>query len=156
MLGGAPLNAAVQAHQIGRFLGGYAVMASRIGGDELGQALVDTLQTRSMDTTPLQRDPEAPGTVKVTLRGTEPEYEIIEDVAWDRLDWDDTLERLAKRAMRSVSARLASVSNPPGPLSSDSSRLLAKRHDCSTSICGNTTFQWMYLRLASPPHPSSR
>ena len=31
VLGGAPLNAAVQAHQIGRFLGGYAVMASRIG-----------------------------------------------------------------------------------------------------------------------------
>ena len=98
VLGGAPLNAAVQAHQIGRFLGGYAVMASRIGNDELGQALVDTLQARGMDTTPLQRDPEAPtGTVKVTLRGTEPEYEIIEDVAWDRLDWDDTLERLDER-----------------------------------------------------------
>ncbi|HBT22573.1 MAG TPA: carbohydrate kinase [Verrucomicrobiales bacterium] len=98
VLGGAPLNAAVQAHQIGRFLGGYAVMASRIGNDELGQAMVDTLQARGMDTTPLQRDPEAPtGTVKVTLRDTEPEYEIIEDVAWDRLDWDDTLERLAKR-----------------------------------------------------------
>ena len=98
VLGGAPLNAAVQAHQIGRFLGGYAVMASRIGNDELGQALVDTLQARGMATTPRQRDPEAPtGTVKVTLRGTEPEYEIIEDVAWDRLEWDDTLERLAKR-----------------------------------------------------------
>ena len=65
VLGGAPLNAAVQAQQIGRFLGGYAVMASRIGNDELGQALVDTLQSRGMDTDPLQRDPEAPtGTVK--------------------------------------------------------------------------------------------
>ena len=98
VLGGAPLNAAVQAHQIGRLIGGQAVMSSRIGNDELGHALKDNLQARGMDTKTLQRDSEAPtGTVKVTLRGTEPEYEIIENVAWDRLEWDDTLERLAQR-----------------------------------------------------------
>ena len=98
ILGGAPLNATVQAHQVGRFLGGQAVMASRIGEDALGQALVENLTARGMATTQLQRDPKAPtGTVNVTLRGTEPEYEIIEGVAWDRLEWDDTLERLAKR-----------------------------------------------------------
>ena len=98
VLGGAPLNAAVQAHQIGRHLGGQAVMASRIGDDELGQALAENLASRGMDDTVLQRDSNAPtGTVKVTLRGTEPEYEIIQNVAWDRLEWDDTLTRLAKR-----------------------------------------------------------
>jgi len=98
VLGGAPLNATVQAHQIGLVLGGQAVMASRIGKDELGQSMIDNLRSRGMDSSSLQKDPEAPtGTVKVTLRGTEPEYKIIEDVAWDRFDWNDTLTTLAKR-----------------------------------------------------------
>jgi fructokinase len=93
-LGGAPLNAAVQSHQ----LGNNAVVASRIGGDTLGRALLDDLARRGMDTNFIQRDPDAPtGTVEITLRDGEPAYEIIGDTAWDQLAWDESLAGLAKR-----------------------------------------------------------
>ena len=93
-LGGAPLNAAVQSHQ----LGNNAVVASRIGGDTLGRALLDDLTRRGMDTAFIQTDSDAPtGTVEITLRNGEPEYEIIGDTAWDRLAWDESLAGLAKR-----------------------------------------------------------
>ena len=93
-LGGAPLNAAVQSHQ----LGNRAVVASRIGGDALGQALLHDLTTRGMDTAFIQRDPAAPtGTVEVILRNSEPEYDIVRNVAWDRLAWDESLASLAKQ-----------------------------------------------------------
>ncbi|MEE2947577.1 MAG: carbohydrate kinase [Verrucomicrobiota bacterium] len=93
-LGGAPLNVALQAHQ----LGNHAVVASRIGGDTLGQSLIDDLAMRGMDTTFIQHDPDAPtGTVEVTLRDGEPEYDIVRNVAWDRLSWDESLASLAKR-----------------------------------------------------------
>ena len=93
-LGGAPLNAAVQAHQ----LGNNAVVASRIGRDALGQALLDDLAGRGMDTSFIQRDPHAPtGTVQVTLRDGEPEYDITHGAAWERLAWDEPLAGLAKR-----------------------------------------------------------
>ena len=93
-LGGAPLNAAVQSHQ----LGNNAVVASRIGGDTLGRALLDDLARRGMDTAFIQTDSDAPtGTVEITLRNGEPEYKIIGDTAWDRLAWDESLVGLAKR-----------------------------------------------------------
>ena len=93
-LGGAPLNAAVQAHQ----LGNNAVVASRIGHDAIGQALLDDLAGRGMDTNFIQRDPHAPtGTVEVTLQDGEPEYDIKRGTAWDRLAWDEPLAGLAKR-----------------------------------------------------------
>ena len=93
-LGGAPLNAAGQSHQ----LGNRAVVASRIGGDALGQALLHDLTTRGMGTAFIQRDPDAPtGTVEVILRNGEPEYDIVRNVAWDRLAWDESLASLAKQ-----------------------------------------------------------
>ena len=93
-LGGAPLNAAVQSHQ----LGNNAVVASRIGHDALGQALLGDLAKRGMDTSFIQRDSDAPtGTVEITLRDGEPDYEIVRGVAWDRLAWDESLAGLAKR-----------------------------------------------------------
>ena len=93
-LGGAPLNAAVQSHQ----LGNRAVVASRIGSDALGQALLHDLTTRDMDTAFIQRDPDAPtGTVEIILRNGEPEYDIVRNVAWDRLAWDESLASLAKQ-----------------------------------------------------------
>ena len=93
-LGGAPLNAAVQSHQ----LGNNAVVTSRIGRDALGQALLDDLAKRGMNTAFIQSDPDAPtGTVDVFLRDGEPEYDIISGVAWDRLAWDESLVGLVKR-----------------------------------------------------------
>ena len=50
-LGGAPLNAVVQAHQLGTLIGGTAaIVVSRIGRDKLGQALLGELDSRGIDT----------------------------------------------------------------------------------------------------------
>ncbi len=93
-LGGAPLNAAVQAHQ----LGNNSVVASRIGRDALGQSLLDDLVDRGMDTVFIQSDDDAAtGTVAITLHDGEPEYDIHSGVAWDRIAWDKSLSSLAKR-----------------------------------------------------------
>ena len=96
VLGGAPLNAALQAQQIGLYLGGHAVMVSRIGQDELGRSLTKRLKEHGMDHTFLQQDTNAStGTVNITLNGTEPKYEITENVAWDKLEWSESLSNLA-------------------------------------------------------------
>ncbi|MGA8108943.1 MAG: PfkB family carbohydrate kinase, partial [Acidobacteriaceae bacterium] len=81
-LGGAPANFAVMA---GR-LGNRAVVASRIGADELGDQAVETLEGLPVESGFLQRDREfATGTVTVALEKGEPRYTIHEPVAWDRL-----------------------------------------------------------------------
>jgi fructokinase len=96
ILGGAPLNVAVHAHQMASMLGGQGIPASRIGRDELGRRVIDELSARGIPTTGLQVDDERPtGRVLVTLRGKEPSYEIVPDAAWDRLAFNDDLERLA-------------------------------------------------------------
>jgi fructokinase len=96
VLGGAPLNAAVHAHQLAAMLagGGRGIPASRIGGDDLGCRLIEELTARGIPTLGLQHDPDRPtGQVLVTLHAGEPSYEIVADAAWDRLafsaDWRD-------------------------------------------------------------------
>ena len=98
VLGGAPLNAVFQANQIGLHLGGKAVMVSRIGEDELGKSLFKKIKEHGMDHTFIQQDPNADtGTVSITLNLTEPEYEITKNVAWDKLEWNESLSDLANR-----------------------------------------------------------
>lgn len=95
-LGGAPLNVAVHAHQ----LGNQGVVASRVGQDALGEQVRRELLDRGMTTNHLQFDPDRPtGTVVVAFDAHgEPQYDIIRDVAWDALQWDHDLDRLAHRA----------------------------------------------------------
>ena len=98
ILGGAPLNVAVHAHQLGQVRGGQGVVVSRIGQDDLGRRVVDDLTARGMSTAHLQTDPDRPtGRVYVgtDARG-QPEYEIVEGVAWDWLQADPDLEDLAR------------------------------------------------------------
>src|SRR5438067_7101191 len=77
ILGGAPLNVAVHAHQMASILGGCGIPASRIGRDELGRRVIDELSARGIPTSALQLDEERPtGRVLVTLREGEPSYEI--------------------------------------------------------------------------------
>lgn len=94
VLGGAPLNVAVHARQLG--LDG--VLASRVGRDALGARLREELASRSLSAEHLQTDPELPtGTVGVTLRDGEPQYDIVRNVAWDRIEFTPGLEALASR-----------------------------------------------------------
>lgn len=99
VMGGAPLNATLIAYLIGRQFDLDATIVSRIGRDALGDRLVETLRERGLDGTYLQIDPEAPtGRVRVEMIDGEPHYEIIRNVAWDRLAWNDALATLAPRA----------------------------------------------------------
>ena len=95
-LGGAPANFAY----ISSLLGDNAVIASRIGRDTLGEAVLARLEGLGLESGHLQRDPIRPtGTVKVTLGNDgQPRFEITEGVAWDFVEWTSEFEILAKQA----------------------------------------------------------
>jgi fructokinase len=96
ILGGAPLNVAVHAHQLASAVGGCGIPASRIGRDDLGARLLGELTARGVPTAAIQHDEHRPtGRVLVTLRGREPDYDIVPDAAWDRLEFTDDLKRVA-------------------------------------------------------------
>ncbi len=92
-LGGAPANFTHAA----ALLGNEGIIASRIGADNLGDELISTL---TVSTEHLQRDSTHPtGTVKVSLDSSgKPNFEIVEPVAWDFLEWTESLRNLAQRA----------------------------------------------------------
>jgi len=95
-LGGAPLNVAVHAQQ----LGNAGVVVSRVGQDALGDRLLAELRQREMDVWHIQSDPDNPtGTVYVdTDADGSPRYDIVTEVAWDYLQWDGDLDDLADHA----------------------------------------------------------
>ncbi len=99
MLGGAPLNVAVHAQQLGQPRGGAGIAVSRVGQDDLGQRVARELQDRGMDTSYLQTDPDHDtGRVYVGVDECgEPDYDIVGDVAWDWLQFDPDMEDLARR-----------------------------------------------------------
>ncbi len=92
MSGGAPLNVAVHAHQ----LGNIGMVASRIGDDERGRQVMRHIRSRNMRGDYLQIDTEhKTGVVNVTLQDGEPSYEIVGGVAWDALRFDRRFDTLA-------------------------------------------------------------
>ncbi|MCA1593957.1 MAG: carbohydrate kinase [Acidobacteria bacterium] len=95
-LGGAPTNFAY----IAGLLGDRAIVASRIGDDELGREAAKRLERMGISTRYLQLDAEHPtGTVgvRVDVRG-EPHFSVNENSAWDYLEWTPAWEELAARA----------------------------------------------------------
>ncbi len=98
VLGGAPVNLAVHANQLMRHAGCHGVVASCVGSDDLGQRIEEELISRGMTTDYLSVSPLLPtGTVQVTVDAAgHPQYEITENVAWDRIEYTDTLDHLAK------------------------------------------------------------
>ena len=94
-LGGAPTNFAY----ISRLLGNEAIVASRIGDDELGREALEKLRRMGIETRYLQLDLNHPtGTVGVQIdeRG-EPRFAVNEGSAWDYLEWTARWEQLALR-----------------------------------------------------------
>ncbi|MCC6579711.1 MAG: carbohydrate kinase [Phycisphaeraceae bacterium] len=100
VLGGAPLNVAVHAHQLAQARGGQGVVVSRVGQDALGARVAAELRQRDMTVDYLQTDPDHPtGEVIVDVDDDgQPAFEIAEDSAWDWLQFDPDLETLARRA----------------------------------------------------------
>jgi fructokinase len=95
-LGGAPANFAYCSH----LLGNRAVVASRVGLDDLGREARDRLLRSGITDQFLQSDPEHPtGTVQVQLDSAgKPKFEIAENSAWDFLPWSDLWRSLAQSA----------------------------------------------------------
>ena len=84
--GGAPMNVAYHANQLGI----NAQVISKVGKDELGGGLMDFLSKKGIPTNLIQTDYTFPtGTVNVALDvyGS-PSYEIVAPVAWDYIHSD--------------------------------------------------------------------
>ncbi len=93
-LGGAPANFAYWARQ----LGCDGVTVSRVGDDADGKNIIEELRSKGIPTDYVQVDPEKPtGRVNITMDGTSHSFEIVEDVAWDRLEFTPELRELAGR-----------------------------------------------------------
>ena len=93
--GGAPANFACHAAAFGA----EACMVGAVGADDRGQRALKALQDHGVSTEAVVVVPEVPtGNVRIRVGalGT-PEFEIPEDVAWDRVPWTQTMERLARR-----------------------------------------------------------
>ena len=94
-LGGAPANFAYHA----QVLGANATIVSCVGDDDLGRDIRDRLQEFGLDTAHVFMDqphPTVPVSVKLDPQG-KPDYVIHENVAWDFIPWDVSLEELAAR-----------------------------------------------------------
>ncbi|ADK80721.1 carbohydrate kinase family protein [Sediminispirochaeta smaragdinae] len=95
-IGGAPFNLA--AHMAA--LGGEVSIASAVGKDRLGSAALEEVKHLGIDNSFINIHPQlATGTVPVSLDAQgKPEYEIVENVAWDAITLSDAaLEAISKR-----------------------------------------------------------
>ena len=95
-LGGAPANFAYCSH----LLGSRAIVASRVGSDELGREVRELLLRFGITDEFLQTDLAHPtGTVRVEINPEgQPKFEIMHPAAWDFLEWNESWEGLAKSA----------------------------------------------------------
>jgi fructokinase len=92
-LGGAPANFAYMT----ALLGDRGIVASRVGGDRLGQEAIWHLKSSGLDTSHIQIDSaHATGTVLVQVDSKgQAEYKFAQDVAWDHLTWTTEWQELA-------------------------------------------------------------
>lgn len=95
-LGGAPANFAYCAH----LLGDRGKVVSRIGNDDLGADVRNRLRESELSDEFVQRDPLHPtGTVNVEVDSAgQPKFEIKYPAAWDFIEWNGELEKLANSA----------------------------------------------------------
>lgn len=95
-LGGAPANFAYCSH----LLGDTGTVVSRVGADELGNDIRQSLAAFGLSDDFVQSDEVHPtGTVKVKLdRAGQPDFTITYPSAWDFLEWNPALQHLARSA----------------------------------------------------------
>ncbi len=86
VLGGAPFNVAWNLQALGL----PPVLISRVGEDELGERILAAMADWGLDRAGIQRDPRhATGTVAVTVRDGEPDFEIAADRAYDYISLEE-------------------------------------------------------------------
>lgn len=93
-LGGAPCNFAYHAFKSGC----KPFVISALGADSLGIEILDRFDKLDLNKNFVQQTDDFPtGTVNVSLDGSGiPSYIIHENVAWDNIGWNSSLETLAK------------------------------------------------------------
>jgi fructokinase len=96
VLGGAPLNFAYRANSLGH----PSTIVSRLGQDDLGQKAREQIITLGMSDSCLQSDNTYPtGTVEIYFdENKNPDYTIIENVAYDNIEFSTNLENIVERA----------------------------------------------------------
>ncbi|MDO8428828.1 MAG: carbohydrate kinase [Candidatus Diapherotrites archaeon] len=78
-------------------LGYSSGLISAVGKDEHGTFLVNQLKQRKVSTEFVQIKKIQTGTVTVVLNGIEPEFTVSEKAAWDSIEWNKDLEKLAQK-----------------------------------------------------------
>ena len=96
ILGGTPLNLVFRCNSFGD----DCVLLSRLGNDELGRKALERLKELGISDENIQVDNEFPtGTVKVTFHeNNEAIYEVIQDVAFDHIEFSAEALKLARKA----------------------------------------------------------
>jgi fructokinase len=83
VLGGAPFNVAWHLQAFGL----NPMMITRIGNDDAGKKIQQAMADWGMDCAGLQIDNSHPtGSVEVTFKDGEPDYDIVDQVAYDYID----------------------------------------------------------------------
>ena len=91
-LGGSPMNVAYHCQAAGI----HSTVISAIGTDALGAEIVEQVRAKKIPTSFIQICPNHPtGTVTVKLNDGIPDFTIHPDVAWDEIQWNVQLEKLA-------------------------------------------------------------
>ena len=86
VLGGAPFNVAWHCQAFGL----NPLFISRVGDDSMGQEIVSAMNAWGMRTDGIQIDPSnRTGKVNVSFLNGEPSYDIVENSAWDYIDFKD-------------------------------------------------------------------
>jgi len=95
-LGGAPANFVYHIQQLGY----QSYMVSSIGEDRLGDEILNSLDKRGLSSKYISRSQDFPtGQVEVELdEDGNPEYNIIENVAWDYIPYSKKLDKLAHQS----------------------------------------------------------
>ncbi len=103
--GGAPMNVAYHLQKLGH----HPAVISRIGYDELGKQLIETLEKKGICTDYFQMDDQKATSVVQAdiMEGHEVVYTILKDVAWDYIECNEELETLVSKADYFVYGSLA-------------------------------------------------
>lgn len=96
VLGGAPLNVAWHLQALG-----FAPrVISRLGEDRLGEQARRALMAHGMNTVSIQSDPvHQTGRVNVLLDNGSPRFDIVTDVAYDYIEYTDSLSSITHAGM---------------------------------------------------------
>ncbi|MGN6418086.1 MAG: carbohydrate kinase family protein [Pseudobacter sp.] len=106
-LGGAPLNVCYHLTKSGI----DSSIISQVGNDQNGKDIIGELYKLRISATYCNISDQKPtSTVEVHTVGQQVSYEIVENVAWDFIEWNPGLEQLVKNADALVFGSLATRS----------------------------------------------